>query len=105
MKKAAESLGNCPVCDREMFSGKSVDKHHLKPKTFGGKETELLHRICHTKIHTTFAERELDHYYHTWERLLESEEIQKFVKWVQKKEPEFYSKNKDTERRRGKRRR
>lgn len=95
----------CSVCNREMIPGKSIDEHHLIPKTFGGKETILLHRICHTKIHTCLSEREMQHYYHTIERLLEHEEIQKFVRWVSKKDPEFYIKNKDTKERRSKRRR
>ena len=95
---------NCPICEREMIPGKSVDVHHLIPKTFKGTETVLLHKICHTKIHTSISEREMLKHYHTIERLLEHEEIQKFVKWVSKKDPEFYTTNKDTKGRRSKRR-
>ena len=62
-----------------------VDEHHLVPKTFGGKETFTLHRICHRKIHATFTERELLNYYNTFERLRDHTEIQKFVAWVKKK--------------------
>ena len=96
---------NCPVCGREMIPGKSIDEHHLIPKTFKGTETVLLHKICHHKLHTVFTEREMQHHYHTIERLLEHEEIQKFVKWVSKKDPEFYVRNKDTKERKKKRRR
>ena len=88
-----------------MIPGKSIDVHHLIPKTFKGTETVLLHKICHRKLHTVFTEREMLKHYNTIERLLESEEIQKFVKWVSKKGPEFYVKNKDTKERRSKRRR
>ncbi len=96
---------NCPVCGREMIPGKSIDEHHLIPKTFKGTETVLLHKICHRKLHTVFTEREMQHHYHTIERLLEHDEIQKFVKWVSKKDPEFYVRNKDTKERKKKRRR
>lgn len=98
-------VGECPICNRPMLMGSSVDEHHLIPKTFKGKETVLMHKICHNKLHTVFSEREMQHYYHTIERLLENEEIQKFIIWVSKKHPEFYDSNKDTKRRKSKRRR
>lgn len=94
----------CPLCGRDMIGRSSVDEHHLIPKTFKGTEKIKMHKICHRKIHTTFTERELQHYFHTIERLLENEEIQKFVKWVKNKDPQFYVKSKDTRRRRDKRR-
>ena len=74
-----------------MIEGQSNDEHHLIPKTFKGKKTVLVHKICHRKIHSVFTERELANYFHTFERLLEHEEIQKFVIWVSKKSPDFYS--------------
>ena len=49
-----------------------------------------MHQICHQKIHAVLTETELKTYYHTVERLQEHEEIRKFIKWVAKKEPEFY---------------
>ncbi len=94
----------CPICKRELGTA-SIDEHHLIPKTFKGKEKFPLHRICHRKIHATFTERELDKYYHTWERILEDENIQSFVRWVSKKEPGFYSGSKETQGRKSKRRR
>lgn len=93
----------CPLCDRELIKGSSIDEHHLIPKTFKGRDTITLHRICHQKIHHTFSERELLNFYHTVERIRAHEEIQKFVKWVKKKDPLFYGKNKDTKNRRRKR--
>lgn len=94
----------CPICGRPFGNPDLVDFHHLIPKTFKGKEGVDLHKICHRKIHATFTERELLHHYHTIERILEHEEIQKFVKWVQKKDIDFYNKNDETNVRYGKRR-
>lgn len=94
----------CPLCDR-LLGSVNIDEHHLIPKAFKGSEKELIHRICHDKIHATFTERELANYYHTWQRLRESEEIGKFVKWVSKKPPEYLDKTIETNRRNGKRRR
>lgn len=98
-----ESDDLCPICGRDLSD--SWDKHHLRPKTFGGKDTIRIHKICHRKIHSVFTERELDKYYHTVERILENEHMQKFVKWVSKKDPEYYEKTKDTNERKRKRRR
>ena len=94
----------CPICNRPL-TGVLNSSHHLVPKTFKGKETVDLHNICHQKLHSVFTEREMLQYYHTIERILEHEEIQKFVKWVSKKDPEFYSSNDETQTRKGKRRR
>ena len=50
-----------------------------------------MHRICHNKIHTVFSEKEMAQYFHTAERLLEHDDIRKFITWVRKKDPEFFS--------------
>lgn len=92
----------CGLCKRPLGTT-HIQRHHLVPKTFGGKETVELHKMCHQKIHATFSERELLKYYHTFDRLLEHEEIQTFVKWISKKVPEYYDKNNDTAARRRKR--
>ena len=94
----------CPVCHRELGTS-MVDEHHLVPKTFGGKETFTLHRICHRKIHATFTERELLNYYHTFERIREHSEFQKFIAWVKKKPIDYYSGTDETQARKSKRRR
>lgn len=100
-----ESSMKCPLCKRELIDGPSVDGHHLVPKTFGGKEVVILHKVCHHKIHSVFTERELLHDYNTIERLLQHEEIQKFVRWVRKKDPEYYDHSKDTNTRNRRRKR
>lgn len=94
----------CPICNREL-GNQMIDEHHLIPKTFGGKETFTLHRICHRKIHATFTERELLNYYHTWDRIKEHSEFQKFILWVQKKPIDYYSGSDETQDRKKKRRR
>jgi hypothetical protein len=79
-----------------MVAGPSIDEHHLIPKTFGGKDKEPVHKICHRKLHATFTEREMAKFYNTWSLLKNHPEIQKFIKWVSKKEPEFYSGSDET---------
>lgn len=92
----------CGLCNRELGEV-LVEEHHLIPKMKKGKETEPIHRICHRKIHATFTEKELDIYYHTFERLREHEAMQKFIKWVSKKPSEYYSGSNETTQRRKKR--
>lgn len=94
----------CPICSRQLGTV-NVDEHHLIPKTFKGKQTVRLHKICHRKIHATWSERELLHVFNTIDSILANEEIQKFVKWVAKKPPEYYDGSKDSNDRKSKRRR
>lgn len=83
----------CPLCGRELIPGPSINAHHLIPRSRRGKGIVLMHRICHNKIHSVFSERELARYYHTCERLLENEDIRKFVAWVAKKHPEYFDRH------------
>ena len=105
MTTEKESLGPCPICGRQMIKGPTVNEHHLKPKSLKGKITVTLHRVCHSKIHSVFTERELLAFYHTPERLREHPEMAKFIKWIRKKDPEYGSRNRATREKRAKKRR
>lgn len=84
----------CPLCQREI-PPRLESRHHLIPKLRGGKNGPIvvLHRICHSKIHSLFSETELARRYATIEQLLEHEEIQRFVRWVRKRPPDYHSGN------------
>jgi 5-methylcytosine-specific restriction endonuclease McrA len=90
----------CPLCSRPIAQPASL--HHLLPRSKGGKieHTVLLHQICHSKIHATFTESELARTYNNIPKLLEHEDIQTFVRWVQKKPADFHNRN-DTSRKKG----
>jgi|SaaInlStandDraft_4_1057021.scaffolds.fasta_scaffold12980_2 hypothetical protein len=64
----------------------------------------MLHNTCHRKIHSVFSERELFNYYHTIDRIMENEDMQKFAKWVTKQPLEFVGISKDTKNRKKNRR-
>lgn len=85
----------CPICNR-ILGKKNISKHHLIPKSKGGKysETISIHNICHQKIHSIFTEKELKTAYYTVEKLVKHEEIKRFIKWVSKKDPSYYTANK-----------
>jgi len=80
----------CPLCQREL--AEPTVRHHLIPPSKGGKDspTVQMHKICQAKVHAVFSETEQKNYYNTVERLLENEEIIKFVKWVSKKDLAFF---------------
>ncbi len=90
----------CLLCDRPIPPD-CESKHHLVPKLKGGKHgpIAILHEICHGKIHSVFTEAELARSYCSVELLLEHEEIEKFVKWVRKRPPEYRSSNRGNHRR------
>lgn len=80
-----------------MVSGPSIDKHHLIPKLKGGKETALMHIVCHGKLHSIWSENELRDTYNNVESILTDERIQKFVKFVRKqftRDSEYINSNK-----------
>lgn len=93
-------MQKCPLCGRDLIDGPSVNEHHLVPRSHRGREKIKMHRICHNKIHSVFTEKELAHYYHTVDRLLENEEIRRFVAWLQKKNPVYYDSHQAPARRR-----
>ena len=88
-----KEIGECPICDRPMLEGRFVDEHHLIPKSKNGRYTDKItvHRICHSKIHSIWSEAELASYFHTVDRILENEDMQKFVKWIKNKPADFYA--------------
>lgn len=90
-----KELGNCPICDRELIKGNSIDDHHFIPKSKGGKPSDkiTLHKVCHQKLHATFTNKELEIDLNTPEKCREHPEIKKFIKWISKKHPEFKNKN------------
>ena len=105
-------MNTCPICQREMIPGPTVDEHHLIPKSRGNRDKRaydksnlvLIHKVCHSKIHHTFSEGELLATYHTIDELVNHPEMMKFIKWVSNKPPVFVAKNKDTKSRKRKRR-
>ncbi len=93
----------CPLCARPI-PPEARSLHHLIPKSLKGRETVLLHRICHRKIHSLFTERDLQKRYHSIERIKAHPDMALFLTWVAGKEPGFYTRTADSQRK-GRRRR
>jgi hypothetical protein len=80
----------CPLCGRELAD--PTARHNLIPLSQGGsgENTLLLHKVCHAKVHSLFNEKELARTYSSMEKILENEDILKFVGWIKKKPLDFY---------------
>jgi hypothetical protein len=79
----------CALCGRPVPSGQR-DLHHLVPRSQGGRQTVVLHRICHRQLHALFSEAELAEHYASVDALLANEDVQRFVKWVRTRPDGFY---------------
>ena len=77
----------CRLCGRPL--GEKSEKHHVIPKSKGGKETVKLHPICHRKIHKVFTRTELATLGGI-EPLQTHPDMETFIRWVAKKPPDFY---------------
>lgn len=74
----------CPLCDREIPPAQQ-DAHHLIPKSQGGVDTVILHRLCHRQIHALLTETQLARHYSTIDALKRHPELAKFIAWIRSK--------------------
>jgi len=79
----------CPLCGRGIPPAQR-DAHHLVPKSKGGRQTVLMHRVCHRQIHAVLTETELSRQYATVEALREHPALKVFVSWVKTKPDDFF---------------
>ena len=79
LKELAAAPPPCPLCRRP---NRSPSDHHLVPRARGGKETETLCQDCHSAIHATFTNRELEAQYATVEALLAHEGFAAIVRFI-----------------------
>lgn len=87
----------CPLCERPIPPSQQ-DAHHLVPKSHGGVQTVVLHRICHRQIHALFTETELARHYANVEALKQPEAMARFIRWVQTKPDAFFEKSRKSQR-------
>lgn len=104
--KLYEYLGKCPICHRDMFKdGSSTNQHHFIPKSRGGREQRYAHTICHNQLHALWTNKELENEFSDPEVIRADSRMEKFIKWIAKKDPLFYESSKDSSERKGKSRR
>lgn len=78
----------CALCGRPF--GRRRERHHIIPKSKGGREVVDLHPICHRKIHRVFSNTELAQLA-SIEALKDVPEMAKFIRWLSRKPPDFHA--------------
>lgn len=68
-----------------------MERHHVVPKSEGGRETVPLHPICHRAIHATASNRELARRYPSLEALRAEPQMARFLRWIAGKPPDFHA--------------
>jgi 5-methylcytosine-specific restriction endonuclease McrA len=71
----------CSLCQRDVSK---VTRHHLIPKSEGGRETVDLCVACHKTLHAFFTNRTLSAELATIESLRQEPELQAYLGWVRK---------------------
>lgn len=79
----------CALCHRPL--GRRREAHHVVPRSQGGRETVLLHPICHRAIHAFASNAELARHYPTLELLRARADVQRFLAWIADKPPDFHA--------------
>ncbi len=79
---------HCPICKR-LTPPEYTEKHHLKTKQRGGKETEKVCVNCGDMLHQIFTNKQLDREYDTIEKILTHRDIQEWIRFIQKKPDSF----------------
>ena len=88
-KPAAAQPELCALCGRPL--GRRVERHHVVPRSEGGRDTAPVHPICHRAIHAAVPNRLLARAYPTLEALRGHEDIARFLRWVANKPPDFHA--------------
>ncbi len=89
----------CPLCERYILV-QNLTKHHLIPKSRGGRTTEAICRTCHRQLHALFTNKQLDREFNSIEALKATDEIAKYMAWVKNKNPDQYFRGKRQKERR-----
>ncbi len=72
---------HCALCDREVSF---VTRHHLIPKSEGGREVVELCVPCHKTLHSFFSNTTLLKELHSIEALRRNPDIARYLNWVRR---------------------
>ena len=70
-------LNTCVFCKQNTYTR----EHHIVPKCKGGRKTVSSCETCEDFIHKTWSHNELRDVYNDVDVILNSEKMQKFLKW------------------------
>lgn len=84
-----EGASYCWLCRRPL--GRVIECHHLVPKSRGGRETAMIHPICHRTLHRTFSNAELGVFGNSPASIMADPRIGRFLTWIADKDPDFHA--------------
>ena len=89
---------NCQICQREVPQG-LLEKHHFYPRSRRKSEEKrknenatagvLVCCDCGNQLHQLFTNKELAKNYNALEKILASEKVQNWAKWIRNKPEDF----------------
>ena len=79
--KDTDPADPCALCGRAVAR---LTKHHLRPRSEGGVETERLCGACHRQVHALFTNRTLAVELDTLHKLRANEQIARYLRWAAK---------------------
>ncbi|KST62647.1 HNH endonuclease [Mastigocoleus testarum] len=76
----------CELCERDV---EKLTIHHLIPRQKKGHHGPKINicSACHRQIHTLFDNTRLAQELNSREKLINEAQMQKFIKWVKKQDP------------------
>jgi 5-methylcytosine-specific restriction endonuclease McrA len=84
----SSAVAQCELCQRPV---EHLTMHHLVPRSQGKKgeilPTALLCGACHRQLHALFSNKQLARELRSVEQLREAPEMQKFLAWVRRQDP------------------
>jgi hypothetical protein len=83
LREQAALPAACPLCKRPNYK---PSDHHLVPRSRGGKMTKTICQDCHTAIHATFTNKELEEGFATIDALLAHEAFAKTIAFIAKQD-------------------
>lgn len=75
----------CPICGRECGASEA-SRHHVLPKSQGGRQVQIVCVECHRQIHALFGVKELV-CFDTLAKLTAEPQMQTWIAWIRKRRP------------------
>jgi hypothetical protein len=97
-EQAQQEPDPCPLCARPNFS---PSDHHLIPRTRGGKVTETVCQDCHSAIHATFSNKELERDFNSVDSLMNHAGFMKLINYISKQDGKVKTRLHSSQRNRG----
>ncbi len=91
-----QAVYQCGLCKRDV---RQVSKHHLIPKSEGGREVIELCAACHKTLHSFFTNGTLAAELNTIAALRQNPDVARYLKWVRKQRDSRIRVNKSRNRR------